>query len=204
MSFSRYLFYLMKVCKEVICIYNRLWVNSSKSLQNVVTKCVGTKCVGTKLLRQLYTTSQRNENNTLSWSLVDLALCLVRTCRGLGECPGGDEAAIEQRDCKERSCVAWTEWGSWSKCSASCGVGRRERVRVCGPAVRYLDTCPGADKETEQCDSGGTKDKVKISPENYSCKKVMIHKINLRNLKFVSILAFFGIDDMCKNYIIII
>ena len=48
MSFSRYLFSLIKVCKEVVRIYNRLWENSSKSLQNVETKCVGAKCVGTK------------------------------------------------------------------------------------------------------------------------------------------------------------
>ena len=48
MSFSRYLFSLIKVWKEVVCIYNRLWVNSGKSWQNVDTNCVGTKCVGIK------------------------------------------------------------------------------------------------------------------------------------------------------------
>ena len=55
MSFSRYLFSLIKVCKEVVRIYNRIRVNSSKRWQNVETKCVGTKCVGTKQLRPLYT-----------------------------------------------------------------------------------------------------------------------------------------------------
>ena len=40
------MFSLIKVCKEVVRIYNRLWVNSSKSWRNVETKCVGTKCIG--------------------------------------------------------------------------------------------------------------------------------------------------------------
>ena len=48
MSFSRYLFSLIKVCEEVVRSYNRLWVNSGESCQNVETKSVGTKCVGTK------------------------------------------------------------------------------------------------------------------------------------------------------------
>ena len=42
------MFSLIKVYKEVVRIYNRLWVNSSKSWQNVEAKCVGTKCVDTK------------------------------------------------------------------------------------------------------------------------------------------------------------
>ena len=36
----------IKVCREVVRIHNRLWVNSNKRWQNVETKCFGTKCVG--------------------------------------------------------------------------------------------------------------------------------------------------------------
>ena len=48
MSYSRYLFSLIEVCKEVVRIYNQLGLNSSKRCQNAETKCVGTKCVGAK------------------------------------------------------------------------------------------------------------------------------------------------------------
>ena len=40
MSFSRYLFSLMKVCNEIVRISNRLRVNSSESRQNVESKMV--------------------------------------------------------------------------------------------------------------------------------------------------------------------
>ena len=38
MPFSRYYFSSIKVCTKVVCIYNRLQVNSSKSCQNIGTK----------------------------------------------------------------------------------------------------------------------------------------------------------------------
>ena len=51
LPFSRFVFSLIKVCREIVCIYNRLRVNNSKSRQNIETKFVVTKCVGTKQLR---------------------------------------------------------------------------------------------------------------------------------------------------------
>ena len=45
------MFSLIKVRKEVVCIYNRFLVNSSKRWQNIETKCAGTKFVYTTPLR---------------------------------------------------------------------------------------------------------------------------------------------------------
>ena len=83
--------------------------------------------------------------NKMDWILFD------RKCRGLGECSGDGE---EVRDCKDRTCVSWSTWSTWSTCSSTCGSGERERRRTCGPAVRYLDSCPGEERELEYCSSG--------------------------------------------------
>uniref|UniRef100_A0A3P9HCM6 Uncharacterized protein n=1 Tax=Oryzias latipes TaxID=8090 RepID=A0A3P9HCM6_ORYLA len=32
-------------------------------------------------------------------------------------------------ECAERNCT-WTEWGEWSLCSRSCGVGQQQRIRT--------------------------------------------------------------------------
>lgn len=32
-------------------------------------------------------------------------------------------------DCAHRNC-SWTEWGEWSSCSRSCGVGQQQRIRT--------------------------------------------------------------------------
>ncbi|KAJ8010539.1 hypothetical protein DPEC_G00076130 [Dallia pectoralis] len=43
----------------------------------------------------------------------------------LPQCPGdcvGD-------DCAQRNC-SWTEWGDWTACSRSCGVGQQQRLRT--------------------------------------------------------------------------
>ena len=36
-------------------------------------------------------------------------------------------------------------------CSSTCGEGRRDRVRTCGPGARYLSSCPGESDEIEVC-----------------------------------------------------
>ena len=57
------IFFLFKVCREVVCISNISRVNSSRSWQNVEIKCVGTKCAGTKLLRLGWI--ERNDGQTM-------------------------------------------------------------------------------------------------------------------------------------------
>ena len=47
----------------------------------------------------------------------------------------------------------WSEWGSWSQCSQTCGTGTRQRQRRCSdpaPANGRAD-CEGLADETSAC-----------------------------------------------------
>ena len=43
-------------------------------------------------------------------------------------CPG---KKTEAGKCNIRPCSQWTEWGTWTTCSASCGDGQQSRKRSC-------------------------------------------------------------------------
>ncbi|KAA8580474.1 hypothetical protein FQN60_013432, partial [Etheostoma spectabile] len=43
-------------------------------------------------------------------------------------CSDGDDICVGT-DCVGRNC-SWTEWGEWSFCSRSCGVGQQQRIRA--------------------------------------------------------------------------
>ncbi|XP_078694923.1 uncharacterized protein LOC144923909 isoform X2 [Branchiostoma floridae x Branchiostoma belcheri] len=50
----------------------------------------------------------------------------------------------------------WTDWGPWSACSVTCGVGTETRGRTCtnpAPANGGAD-CDGLDQDTQDCDTG--------------------------------------------------
>ncbi|XP_078667412.1 uncharacterized protein LOC144909214 [Branchiostoma floridae x Branchiostoma belcheri] len=51
---------------------------------------------------------------------------------------------------------SWSDWGPWSGCSVTCGVGTETRDRTCtNPAPENGGAdCDGPDQETRQCDTG--------------------------------------------------
>ncbi|CAH2316004.1 hemicentin-2 [Pelobates cultripes] len=83
----------------------------------------------------------------------------IRTCtnppptNGGRPCMGRD---VDVRSCQLPPCPvdgAWTNWGSWSLCSATCGEGVRQRTRSCfsPPPQNGGKACAGKDLETEPC-----------------------------------------------------
>ncbi|KAB5559173.1 hypothetical protein PHYPO_G00025920 [Pangasianodon hypophthalmus] len=63
-------------------------------------------------------------------------------------CPGPH---AERRECSTPPCQAkWSQWGTWSTCSVTCGKGRRTRQRTCS---RSSDTvrCRGRPVEVQKC-----------------------------------------------------
>ncbi|KAK2563275.1 Mucin-like protein [Acropora cervicornis] len=70
-------------------------------------------------------------------------------------CEGPDK---EEKDCNTNPCVpvngGFTEWGSYSACSVTCGKGKMTRTRSCtNPAPLYGGKgCDGPDSETAECD----------------------------------------------------
>ena len=48
----------------------------------------------------------------------------------------------------------WEEWGSWSKCTSSCGGGSKVRIRGC--PTEPASACDGDPTETATCSSDST------------------------------------------------
>ncbi|GCB63164.1 hypothetical protein scyTo_0013161 [Scyliorhinus torazame] len=70
-------------------------------------------------------------------------------------CRGWD---VESRQCNSKPCSVdgqWTVWNSWSRCSASCGGGARQRSRSCfdPPPQHGGRLCEGSDVDVELCKS---------------------------------------------------
>eukprot|EP00090_Calanus_glacialis_P008462 TRINITY_DN16813_c0_g1_i1.p1 TRINITY_DN16813_c0_g1~~TRINITY_DN16813_c0_g1_i1.p1 ORF type:complete len:481 (-),score=131.69 TRINITY_DN16813_c0_g1_i1:105-1547(-) len=77
----------------------------------------------------------------------------TRTCSQEGECDGEER---DERECGAEECGvngAWSSWGGWSACSASCGGGDQTRERKCNdPAPSNGgDGCEGEEKDTQEC-----------------------------------------------------
>ena len=86
-----------------------------------------------------------------------------RLCTGGSNCSGDSS---ETRLCNSNSCpggfhmfmscfspvaaeVRWSNWGSWTTCTKSCGGGRSKRQRSCTGAL----SCPGVSVEERLCNS---------------------------------------------------
>ena len=69
------------------------------------------------------------------------------------ECPTEREKYEEWQDCKLPHCAdpVWTKWSAWSKCSLTCGVGKKRKTRECQDAITKQPMEPGFD-----CLGGGT------------------------------------------------
>ncbi|XP_066925931.1 uncharacterized protein [Clytia hemisphaerica] len=85
----------------------------------------------------------------------------TRTCtnpvpqHGGLDCADSDTAV---QKCNLKTCPVdgkWSEWGSWGKCSASCGAGQQNRTRTCtNPAPQHggLD-CSESDNVVRNCNA---------------------------------------------------
>ncbi|XP_013411296.1 uncharacterized protein LOC106174328 isoform X10 [Lingula anatina] len=75
---------------------------------------------------------------------------------GGSPCPGGQYNETETRNCNTSPCPIngqWSNWGSWSDCSTTCGPGVRTKTRQCNnPAPQFGgQSCPGSGTGTEEC-----------------------------------------------------
>ena len=51
--------------------------------------------------------------------------------------------------------TTWQDWGPWTQCTASCGLGKEFRARACNQAIPGgNETCPGDATEARNCMSG--------------------------------------------------
>lgn len=72
-----------------------------------------------------------------------------RSCAGGTSCSG---VRVEERLCNSNACPAeatWSNWGSWTSCTKTCGRGRSDRYRSCSGG----STCPGDQSEAKWCNT---------------------------------------------------
>lgn len=86
---------------------------------------------------------------------IDSCLCRTRTCDNPPPKNGGKKCkghTIMVTNCTVNG--DWSEWGSWSTCSQSCGIAIKVRRRTCSnpkPAFGGR-TCVGVDRqEVQKC-----------------------------------------------------
>jgi len=54
---------------------------------------------------------------------------------------------------RQQACPSWSEWGEYSGCSATCGKGRRTRVRFCRNGIAGVDGCEGSVEDAGPCNT---------------------------------------------------
>ncbi|XP_028290490.1 SCO-spondin [Gouania willdenowi] len=70
-------------------------------------------------------------------------------CNDVADCPEGP-LLTSGPPSDEQGCRTWSQWGSWSPCSSTCGTGSMDRVRSCPPGDP-LHHCRGHDLQRKQC-----------------------------------------------------
>merc|ERR1712078_519038 len=68
-----------------------------------------------------------------------------------GVCKGTDK---EKESCKDKECpvdCTWAQWGDWSDCSKTCGVGTRTKTRRKDVKEAHGGVCKGTDHDKESC-----------------------------------------------------
>lgn len=55
-----------------------------------------------------------------------------------------NKGGIEPRDCKNSKNKIWDQWGEWSACTVTCGIGLNTRWRHC-----VSGTCASGEKEAQ-------------------------------------------------------
>ncbi|CAF4719081.1 unnamed protein product [Rotaria sp. Silwood2] len=61
----------------------------------------------------------------------------------------------------------WTQWGSYSSCSTTCGAGIRTRIRYCNNTNNFNELCIGQALETAVCILSYIKYPEIISAKNF-------------------------------------
>uniref|UniRef100_H2ZIH2 ShKT domain-containing protein n=1 Tax=Ciona savignyi TaxID=51511 RepID=H2ZIH2_CIOSA len=76
---------------------------------------------------------------------------------GQDGCP--TSGATQSQLCNTQACQSaqptWSDFGSWSGCSTTCGVGSRSRTRVCiGGSIGVVGCEAGGESATQSCNTG--------------------------------------------------
>ncbi|XP_072048496.1 adhesion G protein-coupled receptor B2-like [Amphiura filiformis] len=119
-----------------------------------------TGCVGAESDEQTCNT-QKCPAWTLwgAWGTCSASCCgeqsRTRTCLSCGDpstgCVGAES---DEQTCNTQKCPAWTLWGAWGTCSASC-CGEQSRTRTCLSCGDLSTGCVGAEKEEQPCNTQG-------------------------------------------------